>query len=110
LALTLARRATSVSIPTTGTHGLTGSGDDNGVASAITDGRQMTSIQDKASPLVLSDKLLDWLISLLMGIRLPSFFHGNLLDFRNEWLILGWGLAKVLEGTSVPKVKIPPPT
>ena len=76
-----ARGAASVSIPATVTHGLTGSGDDNGVASTITDGRQMASVQDKASPLVLSEELLDWLASLRGDALLPLFFHRNLRDF-----------------------------
>jgi hypothetical protein len=80
LALTLATGVASVSISATVTHGLTGSSDDNGIASTITDGRQVTSIQDKASPLVLSNELLDWLVSLVMDVLLPLFFHRNLLD------------------------------
>jgi len=49
-------------------YSLAGSGDNNGVASAIADGRQMTSIQDKASSLVLSQELLDWLADLRMDV------------------------------------------
>jgi hypothetical protein len=85
LALTLARMAASVSIPATVTHGLTGGGDNNGLASAITDGRSMASIQDETSPLVLSNELLDWLADLGMDVLLPSFCHRNLRGFFGLW-------------------------
>ena len=76
---------TSMSVSAFVAYSLTGSGDNNGVASTIADDRQVASIQDKASPLVLLNKLPDWLASLRMDALLPLFFHGNLRDFFELW-------------------------
>ena len=69
------------SIPAVVAHDFTINRENNGVASTITDGRQMASVQDKASPLVLPEELLDWLASLRGDALLPLFFHRNLRDF-----------------------------
>ena len=78
--------AASVSIPAAVTYGLTGSGDNNGIASNIADGRRVTSVQDKASPLVFCEELLDWLADL--GMDVYSFMARY--EVKREWFIKLW--------------------
>jgi hypothetical protein len=89
--------AASVSVPAAVTHGLAGSSDNNGVASPITDGRQMTSIKDETSSFVLSDELPDWLADLVVGVLLPSFF----MEASVVFLVKGINRWRVLERASV---------
>jgi len=67
------------------TYSLTESGDNNGVASTITDDRPVASIQDETLAFVLSNELLDWLVSLRMDALLPLILHGNLRGFFGLW-------------------------
>lgn len=54
--------------------------DYNGVAPTISDGCQMTSIQDKTFPFMLLDEFLDGLVNLDVLL----LFHGEIL-LRNSW-------------------------
>jgi hypothetical protein len=44
-------------------YGLTSGCQNDGVASTISDGRQMTSIQNETSSFVFTDEWLNWLVS-----------------------------------------------
>ena len=61
------------------TDRFTGSCDNNRVASTIPDDRQMASVQDEPSSLVLADKLTDWLANFQRSALLPFLLHREIL-------------------------------
>ena len=76
----------------------TGGCDNNRVASTIPDDRQMASVQDEPSSLVLADKLTDWLASFQRRILLPFLLHRKILvigvmigGLRAVGMIYLWG-------------------
>ena len=68
-----------ISISTLVADRFTGSCDNNRVASTIPDDRQMASVQDEPSSLVLADKLTDWLVNFQRSALLPFLLHRKIL-------------------------------
>jgi len=61
------------------TDGLAISCENNRVASTISDGCQVTSVENETFPFVFGDEFVDWLVDFQLSVLLPFFLHREIL-------------------------------